>query len=76
MEGKDELIEQARRESVEYARLEKEHRDLDEKIEELFGDKKYLTPEEDLEKKTLQKQKLSKKDRMYQLLVELKDAVK
>jgi len=76
MEGKDELVELARRDSEEYARLEKEHRELDEKIESLFGDRVYLTPEEDLEKKTLQKQKLAKKDRMYQILMELKATVK
>ncbi|HEX9861504.1 MAG TPA: DUF465 domain-containing protein [Nitrospirota bacterium] len=71
MEAKEELIEHARRESEEYARLEKEHRDLDARIDELFGDRAYLTPEEDLEKKKLQKQKLAKKDRMYQILKEL-----
>lgn len=76
MGEKDELIEHARRDNEEYARLEKEHRDLDLEIEKKFGDKKYLTPEEEVEKKTLQKQKLAKKDRMFQILVELKATVK
>jgi len=76
MEGKEELIEHARRESDEYVRLEKDHRELDERIESLFGDRAYLTPEEEIEKKTLQKQKLAKKDRMYQILKELETTVK
>ena len=76
MEGKEEKIEHARRESEEYARLEREHRELDERIERLFGDRPYLTPEEEVEKKTLQKQKLAKKDRMYQILKELEATVK
>lgn len=76
MEAKEEVIEHARRESEEFVRLEKEHRELDERIEALFGDRAYLTPEEVVEKKTLQKQKLSKKDRMYQILKELEEAVK
>jgi len=76
MEGKEELMEYARRNNEEYGRLERDHRDLDKEIETKFGGKKYLTPEEELEKKTLQKQKLAKKDRMYQILSEMKAAVK
>jgi len=76
MEGKEELIENARRESEEYRRLEKEHRELDQLIAEKYGDKKYLSPEDELGKKTLQKQKLAKKDRMFQLLKELEATVR
>ncbi|MBI5190927.1 MAG: DUF465 domain-containing protein [Nitrospirae bacterium] len=72
----EDLIEYARRENEEYARLEKGHRDLDLEIETKFGGKKFLTAEEEIEKKTLQKQKLAKKDRMFQILVELKATVK
>ena len=76
MEEKEELVEYARRESDEFSRLEREHRELDQEIQLKFGLKKYLTPEEELEKKTLQKQKLAKKDRMYHVLADLKAAVK
>jgi len=76
MEEKEELIGYARRESEEFRRLEKDHRDLDQTIELKFGGKKYLTPEEELEKSTLKKQKLAKKDRMHTLLSELKAGVK
>lgn len=75
MEEKEELVGYARRESEEFRRLEKEHRDLDQEIELKFGAKKYLTPEEEIEKKTLQKQKLAKKDRMYRILADLKAVV-
>ena len=76
MEEKEELVGYARRESEEFSRLEREHRELDQVIQMKFGMKRYLTPEEEMEKKTLQKQKLAKKDRMYQILTELKAAVK
>ena len=75
MEEKEELIELAKRENEEFRRLEKGHRELDEEIELKFGAKKYLTPEEEVEKKTLQKLKLAKKDRMRQILSEFKTAV-
>jgi uncharacterized protein YdcH (DUF465 family) len=76
MEEKEELIGYARRESDEFKRLEKEHRDLDQLIAAQYGDRKYLSPEEELGKKTLQKQKLAKKDRMFKLLRELEATVK
>ncbi len=75
MEEKEELVGYARRESEEFCRLEKEHRELDEEIELKFGGKKYLTPEEEIERKMLQKQKLSKTDRMHAILQEFKALV-
>ncbi|MGA2192082.1 MAG: DUF465 domain-containing protein [Nitrospirota bacterium] len=75
MEEKEDLVEYARRESEEFRRLEKEHKDLDLEIELKFGAKKFLLPEEEFERKTLQKQKLAKKDRMYRILTELKAVV-
>ena len=72
MGEKEEVVQHALRESEEYRRLEKEHRDLDLAIQEQFGGKKYLTAEEELEKKSLQKQKLAKKDRMFQIISEMK----
>ena len=75
MEEKEELVGYARRESEEFRRLEKEHRELDQEIELKFGGKKYLTPEEEMDRKTLQKQKLAKKDRMHTILQEFKSLV-
>jgi uncharacterized protein YdcH (DUF465 family) len=76
MDEKDELVGYARRESEEFRRLEHEHRDIDQEIELKFGGKRYLTPEEEMEKKTLQKQKLAKKDRMYKILSDFKATVR
>ena len=75
MEEKEELVQYARRESDEFRRLEKEHRDLDQEINSKFGGKKYLTAEEEIERKTLQKQKLLKKDRMQAILTGFKAGV-
>ncbi len=75
MEESEKLIGCARRESEEFRRLEREHRDIDRQIEQKFGGARHLTSEEEFEKKTLQKQKLAKKDRMFEILHELKAVV-
>lgn len=76
MEEKEELVEYARRESDEFRRLEKEHRELDLEINSKFSGKKFLTAEEEIERKTLQKQKLLKKDRMQAILGSFKAGVR
>jgi len=53
----------------EFKALVQEHRMLDEKLKE-FGRKVYLTPDEEIERKRLQKLKLAKKDRIAQRLSE------
>ncbi len=55
----------------EYRKLGEEHKSLEEILAEM--DKKiYLTPEEEIERKRIQKLKLSKKDRMAELIREYK----
>jgi uncharacterized protein len=71
----DELIDYARREIPEFRRLELEHHEIEKEIFTRFESKKYLTPEEDIERKTLQKMKLSKKDRMFHILHDLRAVV-
>ena len=51
----------------EFKSLIQEHRSLDEKLKE-FDRKIYLSPDEEMERKKLQKLKLAKKDRIAQLL--------
>jgi uncharacterized protein len=51
----------------EFKALVQEHRRLDERLKE-FDRKVYLTPDEEIERKRLQKLKLAKKDRIAQLL--------
>ena len=51
----------------EFKTLVEEHRSLDEKLKEL--DKKaYLLPDEEIERKRLQKLKLARKDKIAQIL--------
>jgi len=52
--------------SLEVERLRREHRELDERLMSL-SKRPFLSPAEEVEKKTLQKLKLKKKDRMAQL---------
>ncbi len=52
--------------SQEVARLKKEHRELELRLAEL-NKRHYLSPQEEVERKTLQKLKLAKKDRLAQL---------
>lgn len=47
----------------EVERLEREHRELKARLSEL-NSRLYLSPEEEIERKTIQKLKLAKKDRM------------
>lgn len=62
-----EIISILRNESEEYKKLEEDHRRLDQILDEMTK-KKYLTTDEVIEKKKLQKQKLQYKDRMAQLV--------
>ncbi|MEW6602517.1 MAG: DUF465 domain-containing protein [Nitrospirota bacterium] len=63
----EEIMRILRDENEEYRKLEEEHRKLDQTIDEMLK-KKYLTSEEEVEKKKIQKQKLQYKDRMAQII--------
>lgn len=60
-------------ENEEYKAIGDEHRSLKEKLNAFQG-KVYLTPEEELEKKNLQKLKLARKDRLAEMIREYKQA--
>jgi uncharacterized protein YdcH (DUF465 family) len=66
-----EIVEFLKKENEEFRRLSEEHRNLDALLVEI-DDRKYLTPEEEVERKKIQKQKLLKKDRMAELVREYK----
>jgi uncharacterized protein len=53
---------------AEAERLKREHSELKARLSEL-NSRLYLSPQEELEKKTLQKLKLQKKDRLAALMV-------
>jgi len=66
-----EIIEKLLKENEEFKKVSEEHHELDGLLTEI--DKKvYLTPEEEIERKKLQKQKLAKKDRMAEMIRDFK----
>ncbi|MEK6545014.1 MAG: YdcH family protein [Nitrospinota bacterium] len=68
LQGFDEdLIERVKVENEEFRALYLEHHDLEQKLTELTRSK-YLTPEQEVEKRRLQKIKLAGKDRMAKIL--------
>ena len=61
------LLEKVSKENREFRELHEEHTTLKHKVEAL-NKKKPIIPEQELEKKKYQKQKLSLKDRMEEIL--------
>lgn len=70
-----EIAEILKIENEEYRRLYEEHKDLEQILAELDKNK-YLTPEEEIKRKNIQKQKLIRKDRMAELIREYKNKLK
>lgn len=65
----EEIIELLRRENEEFKKLDEEHKSLKLTLAEI--DKKvYLTAEEEIERKKIQKLKLNRKDKMADLIRE------
>ncbi|MBP1686016.1 MAG: hypothetical protein H6Q33_2159 [Deltaproteobacteria bacterium] len=68
MEKKDEeLIQSLMSNDAELKRYYEEHLELEERLSE-FNRRAYLTPEQELERKQIQKRKLSGKDRIMEIL--------
>tara|TARA_B100000686_G_scaffold224195_1_gene231348 strand:- start:505 stop:732 length:228 start_codon:yes stop_codon:yes gene_type:complete len=63
------LLEKVQKENEEFRRLYREHTTLKQKVEEL-NRMKIITPQQEIEKKKHQKQKLSLKDRIEEILSE------
>jgi uncharacterized protein YdcH (DUF465 family) len=63
----EELIQQLLAHDDELKALYLEHQELKQKLE-AFRNKIYLTPQEELEKKRIQKLKLASKDRLMEVL--------
>ena len=73
MEKNDErLIQSLLDKDAELKRFYDEHVDLERQIT-LFQQKAYLTPEEEFQKKQLQKLKLAGKDRIMEILARYRD---
>ncbi len=61
------LVARLRVEDSEYQKWEQEHRKLEDSLMS-FETHRYLTPEEELERKRIQKLKLAAKDRMMEII--------
>lgn len=68
----EEIIETLKRDNEEFRKLYQEHRELDGMLSE-FNKKHYLTAEEELEMQRMKKEKLSKKDRIAELVKNFKE---
>ena len=66
-----EIIEKLKQGNEEFRKLYDEHHHLDVQITEIDR-KVYLTPEEDLERKKMAKQKLHLKDKMAEMVRDFK----
>jgi hypothetical protein len=62
-----EIRERLLKENEEFRKISEEHHKLDDVLAEIDR-KVYLTPEEEIERKKLQKQKLLKKDIMAEII--------
>ncbi len=67
MEIDSTLLEKIQSENDEFKKLYEKHTQLKHRVEEL-NHMRFLSPEQEVEKKTIQKQKLKDKDRMMQII--------
>ncbi|HMK43479.1 MAG TPA: YdcH family protein [Dissulfurispiraceae bacterium] len=63
----EEIVEALKSQNEDFRKLYQEHRSLDVMLAD-FNSRHYLSPEEELEKKRLQKEKLFKKDKIAALI--------
>jgi uncharacterized protein YdcH (DUF465 family) len=74
MEINEDLLQKVLAGNSEFKKLYDEHTDLKNKVEEL-NKLKFLTPEQEVEKKQHQKQKLKAKDRLEEILQEYQSSL-
>jgi len=67
----NEIVEFLKKENEEFRRLSEEHRNLDRLLADI-DNRRYLTPEEEVERKKLQKLKLLRKDKMAAIVRQYK----
>ncbi|MFQ6672380.1 MAG: DUF465 domain-containing protein [Candidatus Tectimicrobiota bacterium] len=69
MTDQEALVERVKQENEEFRQLLEEHQALERQLKEL-NRHRYLTADQEVERKTLKKRKLRKKDRMAAILRE------
>ena len=67
--NEEEVIDILKRESDEFRRLYREHRELDDRLSEL-NKKHYLNQDDELEMSRMKKEKLHKKDKIAEMIRE------
>jgi len=67
----EEIVEVLKKDNADFRKLTEEHKNLEELLAKIDS-KRFLTPEEEVERKRIQKQKLLKKDRMAALIRDYK----
>ena len=68
----DQIAEHLRSTNADFRELQEAHHQLDEQLQELLKNH-ILTPEEEVQKKQIQRAKLGKKDRMAMLIREYRN---
>ena len=74
MEVDQGLLENAKKDNPEFKKLFDEHLELKNKVDDL-NKLKYLSAEQEIEKKTIKKQKLKNKDRMDEIISQYKTSL-
>ncbi len=67
----EEIVEALKQQNEEFKKLYTEHKELNLQLDEL-NKKHYLTPEEEFDRKRMQKEKLQRKDRIAELIRDYK----
>jgi uncharacterized protein YdcH (DUF465 family) len=67
----EEIVEALKKVSDDFKKLCQEHKELNVQLDEL-NKKHYLSPEEEIEKKRMQKEKLYRKDKIAELVRDYK----
>jgi uncharacterized protein YdcH (DUF465 family) len=73
MEKEEKIIEMLREKNWHFRHLEKVHGELDQSLQQM-GKRRVLTPQEEVQKKELQKRKLAAKDEMVEMVRQVKMA--
>ncbi len=63
----EEAKEFLKKEDEEFARIYRKHRELDQKLIE-FEERRYLSPDEEIQEKKMKKDKLRLKDKMAEII--------
>jgi hypothetical protein len=67
----EEIVEALKKVNDDFKKLCQEHKELNGQLDEL-NKKHYLSPEEEIEKKRMQKEKLNRKDKIAELVRDYK----